>query len=343
MALQIDTSKALRTHDELVQLVDAVLQAGPGDENVAVEWKSGYEDILSNRASYALARAILGFANRDINIAKSAFEGVAYVVVGAEPGNFSSQAVPDSAELSNAIRRYAGSSFPRWDLRPINYRDSQVIIFIIEAPAAGDRIALLRKDFQTPKNGKEKQTFTPEGTIFVRQPGKTERATARDIELLQERLISGSENSAAALRKDEQKRYCRNLIAEMVQAAERWKNMIETMVIASAGSGWSLADISEFVNSDSGRQLTADMQIIRTNARKIRLEVTNPKLLAALSVAFEHLDDVSARELAFKGRTTTGEERSVAYRNLVYVEYAFEQLEEIAIEIFAGDEPSTSD
>lgn len=338
MALQIDTSKALRTHDELIQLVDAVLLAGPGDENIAVEWKSKYENILSKEASFALARAILAFANRDISTAKTAFEGVAYVVVGAEPGNLSDQTVPDSAELSNAIRRYTGSGFPRWDMRPINYRKSQVLIFIIEAPVVGDPIALLQKNFQATPTGKEKQKLTPEGTIFVRRPGSTERATAADIELLQKRLVAGAENSAAALRKDEQKRYCRNLIAEMAQAAERWRNTTQVMVIAGADSGWSRADLSEFVNSDSGRQMTADMQTIQTNARKIRLEVTNPNLLAALNVALEHLDDVGARDPTLRDRASTGEERSAAYRNLFSIEYAFERLEEVAREVFAVEE-----
>ncbi|MGI5516114.1 hypothetical protein [Streptomyces sp. CA-106131] len=47
-------------------------------------------------------------ANRPVSVAAAAFEGVGYVVIGAEPGALNGQLVPDSAELVNALRRYTG-------------------------------------------------------------------------------------------------------------------------------------------------------------------------------------------------------------------------------------------
>lgn len=326
MALQIDFSRALRTYDELVGLVRAVLDANKGDENIAVEWKSGYEEILSKEASFALARAILGFANRDVAHAKSAFEGVAYVVVGAEPQNLNGQEVPDSAELMNAIRRFVGSGFPRWDVRSIKVRSKDVIVLIVESPENGDRIALLQREYQYT-NPKGKNTSISSGTIFVRHPGSTERAALPDLEMLQSRLVAGSERSAQILREEARIRHCRTLIAEIGQAVDRWVSTLELLVTMTAGSKWTTFRMEEFVNTDSGRKLSSDMQLIKLNARKIRLEHQDPRLISALDELLERIDDAGPRDIIAGRQVATRDERCAAYRNIFAVREACDLLE----------------
>lgn len=99
MVLVLDNSRALRTHDELVTLVAAILRADPTDETQAIERKRGFEDLTSTSSSFALARTVLGFANRPAATAASQFGGVGYIVVGAEPGSLVGQTIPDSAAV----------------------------------------------------------------------------------------------------------------------------------------------------------------------------------------------------------------------------------------------------
>ena len=50
-----------------------------------MEWKSSL-DLGAPEGRFTVAKAILGFANRAVDQAQLAFEGVAYLVVGVEPG-----------------------------------------------------------------------------------------------------------------------------------------------------------------------------------------------------------------------------------------------------------------
>jgi hypothetical protein len=170
VTLRTDTARALRTHDQLVSLVRDVVAAAAADESRAIEWKSGYDDLRAPEAAFAIARAIIGLANRPVDVSASAFEGVGYVIIGAEPGSLAGQSVPDSAELLNALRRYTGHTLPLWDHRAVQLGDVSVLVITVEPPRPGDRIAVLQKSFQPLKGA-----LVPEGTIFVRQPGATER------------------------------------------------------------------------------------------------------------------------------------------------------------------------
>ncbi|MFK3672331.1 hypothetical protein ACI2IX_19365 [Leifsonia aquatica] len=137
MTFQIDSSRALRTHDQLVELVElvrAIASAAPEDESRAVEWKSSYKDLTAPDALFAIARAILGMANRPVTVAAAAFEGVGHVVVGAEPGRLVNQVAPDSAELLNALRRYTGHGAPLWDARSVLVNEVSVVVVTVEPP-----------------------------------------------------------------------------------------------------------------------------------------------------------------------------------------------------------------
>jgi hypothetical protein len=126
----------------VLPLLRAVYEAAPEDESRAVEWKSGYADLTSSEASFAIARAVLGLANRPVAVAATLFEGVGYVVVGVEPGSLNGQQVPDSAELLNAVHRYTGHGWPYWDGRTLALDGVNVLVVTVEPPHEGDRIAL---------------------------------------------------------------------------------------------------------------------------------------------------------------------------------------------------------
>lgn len=147
-ALKIELSSALRPSDQVLSLVRAVYDAAPEDETRAVEWKSGYADLTSQEASFAISRAILGLANRPVAVAAASLEGVGYVLVGVEPGAMNGQPVPDSAELLNAVHRYTGHRWPHWDARTLVLNDVSVLVVVVEPPRKGDRIASLQKAYQ---------------------------------------------------------------------------------------------------------------------------------------------------------------------------------------------------
>lgn len=334
MALQIDSSKELRTSVELSGLVTAIFNANRGDESIAVEWKSSYDDVLSRESSFALARAILGFANREVTQAKTAFDGVAYVVVGVEPQSLKGQVIPDSAEIMNAIRRYVGSGYPRWDVRTVKVRSVDVLILVIEPPEVGDRIALLQKDYQYERRGK--QISVPAGTIFVRHPGSTERATLADLQYLQERLVAGSEESARVIREEEKKRYCSALIAEIVQGVDRWASNVEILIMMTAGDQWPQFSMAEYVGTDSGREMRLDMQLIQLNSRKVKLEIDNASLNSSLDELLLFMGDSDSRAVLASRQVSTFEQRECAYLNLRGIRSASHQLERCATELFAS-------
>ncbi|WP_139166396.1 helix-turn-helix domain-containing protein [Curtobacterium sp. UNCCL20] len=326
MPLNIDTSRALRTPDQLVALVRSVLDARPEDESRAVEWKSHFDDVTSPEASFVIARAILGLANRPVNVARSAFDGVGYVLVGVEPGSLHGQGVPDSAELHNAIRRYAGNSTALWDPRSIEVDGQQVLVVTVEAPRSGDRIALLNKSYQ-PSGRKP---LVEEGTIFVRQPGATNRATRLDVEMLQDRLLEGTEVQAEAARRAERDHRLRELVGEVVGAATRWANAAEVLIMATSSDKWTQKDWIEWVNTDSGKAMAIDAQNMEDRTRSIRLLTDDPVLLAPLAQAKEVMKDGAVFEGLHASGSDSGESRALAYGRLKALRALFSQLEEAA-------------
>ena len=183
MAVQIDTARALRRPDELAALVLAVVQADPADELDWIEWKSGL-DLSTKSAQGTLARHILGLANRQPGAAAAHMQGCGYIVVGAEPGSTSGITPIDPAQLSQGILAYAGSDGPAWSPQYVQNGSASVLVVVVEAPQPGHRIFTLRREFAIgPKTYRA-------GTVFVRQPGKTEIAGPEDIRALEDRYAA---------------------------------------------------------------------------------------------------------------------------------------------------------
>ena len=331
MAFTLDTSQPLRTHDELVELVRAVVAANPEDESRALEWKSSFADITAQPASFALARTILGMANRSVSVAMSQFKGVGYIVVGAEPGVIRGQTIPDSAVLLNAVRRYTGHRKPTWDPRSVSVDGAQVLVITVDAPQPGDRIAMLQRSFQPQKGG-----LVPEGAVFVRNAGSTDPATRSDIEMLQDRLLDGVDVEAKATREATRHKEIRDLVADMTHAAKSWVESMEVMILAGANNGWSRENLTEWVNTDSGRAMTVNAQMVSQNARRLRLITNDPALLDPLEAAQALMNNPNPFDAVWRAGPSTSEARSAAYRHIYSIRAAFQAVERSTSALLSG-------
>lgn len=182
MALDVSTSRALRTTDELAGLIQAIAKAGKHDETNWLELKSSLE-LSAAEAKFKIAKAILGFSNRSVGAAARYFEGCAYVVIGADQDGLHGVAEVDVASLEQSLAPYLGTGddAPRWSCRYVEIDRRSVLVVTVEAPRPGDRIRTIRKEFGG---------FKP-GTIFIRGQAKTEVATPDDVRMLEDRLTHG--------------------------------------------------------------------------------------------------------------------------------------------------------
>lgn len=188
----IDATRAMRTDDELRALVEAIHGSPAGtQEKNWLEWKNGL-DLTKAAGKFAVAKAILGFANRSVDQARSACEGIAYMVVGVEPGAAAGVGVVDHADLGQAIKTYVNGT--RWTPFYIPYEGVTVLVIVIEAPRPGDPIHTLQKTY----NDGAKYNAAA-GTVFHRGTAQTEPAGTGEIDMLSKRLVQGIQKPQLAL------------------------------------------------------------------------------------------------------------------------------------------------
>ncbi|MFC0532328.1 hypothetical protein [Phytohabitans kaempferiae] len=156
---------------------------------------------------------------------------------------------------------------------------------------------------------------------------------------LEERLLSGIYAAAESARQEERRQRQRLLIADMVHAANRWTEMMQIVATLSARNGWKTRDIIEWVNTDSGRAMASNMELIRSNARKLRFETRHPDLLAALDAAETSVGNPEVFAPVWSGSPTKAEERTVIYRHLNHVKRVFLDFEKIGIKVLADPPP----
>ena len=187
MALTLDTSRPFRSISELGELVRAVLLA-PATESEPdwLEWKRDAD--LSDRSWQArIAKFIAGFANRDPNVAKREVGGVAYLVIGVEPGNINGIKPIDNANLQSGILRFVRPNV-RWSPQYIRQRGKDVLVITVEAPEFGDEIVAILRDYQSSTGN-----VCRKGDVFIRRHGKTDPATQDDFDMLVKRFSAGAE------------------------------------------------------------------------------------------------------------------------------------------------------
>lgn len=184
----LDLSRAMRTDDELLELVEAIYGSSTHTQETNwLEWKDGI-DPAKPEGKMHIAKALLGFANRSVDQAQLACEGVAYMVVGVSPGACGGVTPIDHANLDQAIKSYVATV--RWTPRYVAFRGLTVLVAVVEAPRPGDRIHTLRKEFGNHGRGK----------IFHRGAALTTQAGPDEIEMLCERLLQGAQQPEIDLR-----------------------------------------------------------------------------------------------------------------------------------------------
>lgn len=177
MPVPIDASHPFRRLSELMQLVTAVCGADDNDEARWIEWKRTL-DLTTATAIRHLAKQILGFANRDPQMAAAWADGYAYLVVGASPRTLMGVTPIDPERLVSQIQPYVGSDI-MWTPEYVDINGTRVLVIIVNPPCSGDSIHALRKDLDRYRAG----------TIFIRRPGQTVQADADEIRMLEQRVL----------------------------------------------------------------------------------------------------------------------------------------------------------
>ena len=181
MTLAIDASAALRSGEELRLLAEAIYHAPQSEqESRYIEWKGSWDLRGSAKDKFSAAKHILGFANREVEIASRMFEGCAYLVAGVEPGVAAGVAREDSATLNGWLSAYLGTDGPVWSPHWATVAGVTVLVLSIEAPSPGDPIHSLRKAYEG---------FAP-GRVFTRREGQTAEADPDELKMLQARLTA---------------------------------------------------------------------------------------------------------------------------------------------------------
>ncbi|WP_018802531.1 hypothetical protein [Salinispora arenicola] len=158
---------------------------------------------------------------------------------------------------------------------------------------------------------------------------------------LEERILGGIYAAAESARQEERRQRQRSLIADMVHAANSWADALQMATISSAGNRWKPRDINEWV-TDRGHVMASDMQLIKSNARKLRLETRHPDLLEALDAALTAVGHPEVFDPIWRGSPTKDEERAAVYRHLNRVKRVFLDLEKIGIKVLADPPPEAA-
>jgi hypothetical protein len=185
LTLDIDASRPLRTVARLRELVGAIRDADPAtQETQAVEWK-GEIDLTEKRWQAEMARQVLGFSNRDPDVAARWFAGCAYVVVGVSPGSLLGAQVHDVSTVESWLSPYLGfgTDAPEWSMAYVPFNSVVVLVLTCEPPSPGNPIWTIRKGFDGARGDRSFRA----GDIHVRGKGGTSLASPADIEMLTKR------------------------------------------------------------------------------------------------------------------------------------------------------------
>lgn len=174
MPLQFDSSRAPLTASDFKSLVLAVQGAGKGDEAEWIEWKSSL-NLVTKEGLAAVARAIVGLANRVLPAATVHCEGRAYVLVGVEPGEkVAGIDEVDPAVVEDRLRPYLGDDGPRWAPHWVRIDGKSVLVIEVAAARDGDLIHHIRK--QGPN--------VLDGEVFIRRGAKTLNPSSAELRAL---------------------------------------------------------------------------------------------------------------------------------------------------------------
>jgi hypothetical protein len=178
MTAHLDTSRAPLGVLAAQQLIDAVVELGDLAERHYLELKSTL-DLSTKKDKEKIAKFILGAANRMPDVAASAFEGYAAMIIGVGPGKITGIPPVEMMEISRVIQQYVGAAGPRWDVLwvPVQESTSQVLVILVNPPSIG------HGPFPCRASG---ESLT-DGRIYIRADGETREAKADEVDLLIQR------------------------------------------------------------------------------------------------------------------------------------------------------------
>lgn len=181
MTSHLDTSRAPLGVLAAQQLIDTVVELGDMAERHYLELKSTL-DLSTKRDKEKIAKFILGAANRMPDVAASAFEGYAVMIIGVGPGQITGIPPVEMMEISRVIQQYVGAAGPHWDVLwvPVQESSSQVLVILVEPPKVG------HGPFPCRASG---ESLT-DGRIYIRADGETREAKAEEVDLLVQRGIA---------------------------------------------------------------------------------------------------------------------------------------------------------
>jgi hypothetical protein len=182
--LDAATMRAVRKPSARLALVRAVRDGGLVTvEKDWIEWKSQVNLRDKRSRMEHVIRHILGFGNRDPGRAARIAGGCAYLLLGVEPRTLDGVDQVDPAVLEQWVRPYLEPNGPEWDADYVELDGKAVLVITVEPPRWGDTAFLLRRALDPYEDG----------TIFVRRLGKTERASAAEIDRLFARAARGEQ------------------------------------------------------------------------------------------------------------------------------------------------------
>ena len=160
-------------------LFTAVEAAAPEDENQWLEFKAGVDPSTPEGAA-TLAKAVVAFANRRVDVAEKWLGGHALILVGIEPGDLHGAVSLDPAVLHDRVGRLLADPAPVWDCAYHDYKGKRVLVITVAPPKQGDPIHCIGKS----------SASVEDGHVYVRRIGKSDRAKSDDIRALSARLQS---------------------------------------------------------------------------------------------------------------------------------------------------------
>ncbi len=159
-------------------LVAAVAEHGDLAERHYLELKSVL-DLSTKKDKEKIAKFILGAANRMPDVAATAFQGYAVMIIGVSQGQIAGIPPVEMMEIAKVVQQYVGAAGPHWDVLwvPIDGSTNQVLLVLVDPPAVGQGPFPCRASGDSLTNGR----------IYIRADGATREANADEFDLLLKR------------------------------------------------------------------------------------------------------------------------------------------------------------
>ena len=116
--------------------MSAILQAPISTQETHwVEWKRE-GDASAKKWRAELSKQVLGFSNRDPDVAAKWCDGCAYVLIGVAPGVLTGSPVHDAAKIESWLAPYVGRvpDGPEWNSSYVEVQGEHVLVLTIEPP-----------------------------------------------------------------------------------------------------------------------------------------------------------------------------------------------------------------